>query len=159
MGKTATGIFSDRSRWIKLSVSCLVLVIFGIYSQAMYQRKVVDIEKCLASPLVYDKKLIEIKHDAVVAGIKDDGFSIYVRGNMVHAVYDGTDDSWKDSLGEYISIRAVFHKEGYVEADAYHIHKQRRLKMAFSIIPVLIICFIFFKYYRFDLNNMCFGEK
>jgi hypothetical protein len=43
------------------------------------------------------------------------------------------------SKGDYVQVRAVFHKEGFLAAQAVRVGTHRRLKMAVSIIAVIIV--------------------
>ena len=60
---------------------------------------------------------------------------------------------------EFVSLRATFHKEGYLTVKEMHVHRYRRLKIAISILPVMIVGWIFFRKYKFNSKKMVFIER
>jgi len=56
-------------------------------------------------------------------------------------------------------LKAVFHKEGYLELEQAHVLKLRPLKMVLSVIPLLVITGVFLRIYRVRLKWPFFIER
>ena len=55
--------------------------------------------------------------------------------------------------GEFVGMRAIFHREGYLEAVALHVAKRRREKIWISVLPVFLVGFLFIRNFRFNLKS------
>ncbi len=50
----------------------------------------------------------------------------------------------------YIGLSAIYHKEGYLEADSIIVARRRRSKIWLSVIPVILIAGLLLRDFRFD---------
>ncbi len=96
-----------------------------------------------------------VKNEAVTGEIFKDKFEILQNNKKIMAI--GDTEGLKSN--EYVSLRATFHKEGYLTVKEMHMHKYRRLKIAISILPVMIVGWIFFRKYKFSSEKMVFIER
>ena len=60
---------------------------------------------------------------------------------------------------DYIDAVVVFHKEGYLELKEIYVRKMRRLKIAISVLPVLLVMWLVLRQYKLDFRRRFFVEK
>jgi hypothetical protein len=113
------------------------------------------LQMCLDDPLKYDGMEIGVGTEAKVIQLLPDGFIVRevgrtfrVKGNPQEA-----------SLGDFVRMRAVFHKEGYLELTRLQVAKGRYTKIVVSIAPALLVLFLLFRTYKFDWRRTLFKEK
>ena len=144
---------SDRNRWILIFGLLLVLAILVWYGY--HFRPKMTLKMCLDDPLRYDGKEIGVWAESKVVELLPDGFLVKEMSYTIRVV----GDPQNASPGDYVRMRAVFHKEGYLELKRLYVAKEKRLKIVVSIVPVLLVLFLLFKTYRFDWSRMFFREK
>lgn len=144
---------SGRNRWILIFGLFLSLVALVWYGYRFNPR--VTLQMCLDDPLKYDGMEIGVGTEAKVTQLLPDGFiakevghTIRVKGNPQNA-----------SLGDFVRMRAVFHKEGYLELKRFQVAKGRYTKIVVSIAPALLVLFLLFRTFKFDWRRMLFREK
>jgi len=137
----------------KISVYTLILIFLIIYSKVSYPH--VTLDMCLKEPDKYDNYSIFIINEITVSKITDNGFLINHEGSDYTVI--GALENVKDN--DYLTIRAIFHKEGWLELQQGHVVKNRRLKVYLSAIPVLIIVSLFMLIYRFNFRYFRFEER
>ncbi|UCC40166.1 MAG: hypothetical protein JSV96_01540 [Candidatus Aminicenantes bacterium] len=144
---------SSRGRWVLISGLLLSLVALVLYGYRYNPR--VRLQMCLDNPLKYDGTEIGVGAEAKVTRLLPDGFivkelnrTILVKGNPQNA-----------SLGDFVRMRVIFHKEGYLELKRLQVAKRRYTKIVVSIAPALLVLFLLFRTYRFDWRLFLFKEK
>lgn len=110
---------------------------------------------CLKDPLRYDGQEIGVGTEATVVEILPDGFLLHEMGQTIRV--EG--DPQNASQGDFVRMRAVFHKQGYLELKHLYVAKGRRLKILVSIVPALLILFFVLRTYRFDWKQLLFIER
>ena len=111
--------------------------------------------ECLLNPEKYDGRELIVKNEAITGEIFKDTFEIQQNNTKIMAI--GATDNLKSN--EYISLRATFHKEGYLTVKELHLHRYRRLKIVISIVPVFLVGWIFFRKYKLYFQKMVFMER
>lgn len=144
---------SDKNRWILIFALILILGVLVWYGYRFNPK--VTLKMCLDDPIKYDGMEIGVDTEAKVTELLADGFivkevghTIRVKGNPQNA-----------SSGNYVRMRAVFHKEGYLELKRLYVAKGRRTKIVVSIAPALLVLFLLFRTYLFDWRRIIFREK
>lgn len=140
-------------RWYK--IIALLAVLVGLAAYGYLLNPVGKLSKCLANPDLYDGQLIGVGTEAKVVELLPEGFIIQELGQRIRVVGDPPDAS----PGDYIRIRAVFHKEGYLELERSYVAKGRRAKIFVSIVPALLVIFLLFRTYRIDWRHLLFRER
>jgi len=109
----------------------------------------------MSNPLKYDEKEILLEQDVVVSRILKDQFELSQKGKkiMVTGMVQGL------SVNDYISIRAVFHKEGYLTIKEAQIMKLRRLKMFMSLCAAGFVGVLFLRRYRLCIRKVHIVER
>jgi len=133
------------------------MLLMGLWSSYIYEKDTVSLADCVNNPAKYDLQPVELYNDTVVAGKDTTGITINSRGIVFPVKFK--DEINRILKGEYISLLAVFHKEGYLEAEKYHIHKHRRIKMATSNIAAFVFIVLFFFRFRFNPDKFIFEDK
>jgi hypothetical protein len=93
-----------------------------------------------------DARVVQILQDHFI--IQQLGVKMRVKGDPLNA-----------SRGDFIRLKAVFHKENYLEVVRLYVDKGRRSKIIFSIFPALLVIFLFFKTYKFDWQTLVFYRR
>lgn len=144
---------SPAWRWILTLV--LVLILVGLVYYGYRNNPSVGLQVCLDNPLGYDGREIGVGTEATVVRRLTDGFIVKELGRTIRV--EGNPQ--EASPGDFVRMRGVFHKEGYLELKQLYVAKQRRLKILISIVPVLFVLVLFFRTYRFDWRRLLFTEK
>ncbi|MFC2061951.1 hypothetical protein ACFLUV_05510 [Elusimicrobiota bacterium] len=150
-------MFSDKFRVLKIFSCILLLIIMGLWN--LNNSVEIKLSDCLADPAAYNLTELKIANDAVILNVKYNSFTILSRGNTIPVKITGNQRINESAVGRYISLAAVYHKEGYLEMKKYHVHYFRRIKMLVSVIIAAIISIIFLLNYRFDFKKLVFEEK
>ncbi len=132
------------------SISLILLVLYGRYFHPF-----VTLQMCLANPEEYDGFTIDVGNEAVIGEVFQDGFSIEQMGQRVR-VFGPTEVA---RPGEFITLNAVFHREGFLVVKEMRVAERRRTKIWLSVFPVLVICFIFLRRFRLDYRMMYFMKR
>ena len=136
---------------ILFAVSSLLLMIWLSW-YGKENDPTITLQMCLKEPRRYDNAIIEVGTEATVDSLTKDGFILKQMGKKIKVV--GSDKDLK--TGEYISLLAVFHNEGWLELKKIHVAKNRRLKILTSLLPVLLVFYFFFRHYRFHCQTFEF---
>ncbi len=144
---------SFSSRGLLITVYVMVLVALIFYGE--FYHPDVTLKMCLENPQRYDLTLIEVGNEAVVQQVYADSFTIsYLDFNVL---VRGTHPKLK--RGEFVLLRARFHKEGWLQPLAIRVAEQRRFKIWISVLPVLLILIYFFRTFRFNFHTFLFEER
>jgi hypothetical protein len=111
---------------------------------------------CLADPVACDGRVIEEFRESTIGAIRADGFELLQRGER--PVFVRADTAGLKT-GEYIALKAVYHKEGVLTATRTAVAYRRREKMAFSLVPAVLVIFLFFRRFRFDRSGWEFRAR
>lgn len=137
------------ARTIILLVIGITLISLSFYSAHFHPW--IELKDCLQNPQKYDGQLVTSYKEPMIGEIYPDGFQLIQKQVTSIRVYSDTTGL---STGEYVGIRAVFHKEGYLVATNLKIARNRRVKIWISVIPVLIICSFLTYYYRLNIKTL-----
>lgn len=143
----------SSSRWIQICGLLILLALLVLYGYR--ENPFVTLRMCLGDPHQYDGQEINIAQEATVAQLLTNGFLLRQMDQIIRV----QGDSQNASPGDYVRMKAIFHKENYLELKRLYVAKGRRLKMIVSVVPVMYILFLFFKTYRFDCFDMLFKER
>ena len=135
-----------RLIWILLLLAGLVFLSY--YS--VYHHPWISLTDCLSDPEKFDGALITSWSEPMIGEIYSDGFQLNQKG--IPSIKVLADTSGLIS-GEYIGIKAIYHKEGYLESVIHIVANKRREKIWLSVIPVLLIGFLLLRYFHFNFHN------
>ena len=142
-----------HNRWIR--ISGLLLILAGLLYYGHQFNPEINLSMCLKDPTRYDGREIPVGTEAKVIKRLADGFILQEMGHTIRVKGDLQDIA----PGEYVRMRAIFHKEGYLELKRIYVAEGRRLKIFLSIVPAVLVLFLLFKIYRFDWRRMLFVER
>jgi len=147
-------MFTNEYRAQKVIALSFVVILFCIYNHNR-PATTLNYHECLLDPNKYDGSELIVKNEAIIGEIFEDKFEILQNNKKI--MVRGATESLKSN--EFVSLRATFHKEGYLTVKEIHVHRYRRLKIAISILPVMIVGWIFFRKYKFNSKKMVFTER
>jgi hypothetical protein len=130
----------------------LILLILSILTAATYtayHHPWIKTSDCLKAPEAHDGRLVTRYEEPVVGHIYADGFQLLQKNEPSIRVYSDTTGL---RSGEYISLTATFHREGYLRAVSFRIARHRRYKIWLSVLPVILIGLGLLHYYRIQWN-------
>ena len=139
-------------RILRIVLYCGILA--GLIAYGRFFHPFVSLQMCLQDPQKYDGTTISVGNEAVVNEVFPDGFTLTQMGKNVRVF-----GSNKVTPGDFITVPAVFHKPGWLEAQQIKVAKKRRAKIWLSVIPALAIIIFFFIRFRFDVHSLTFEER
>jgi len=146
----------NKQRTARISrITLYVLVLAGLLIYGKIGNPAVTLDMCFKDPARYDGKTLSLGAAITVKEILGDGFSIHQFGRVVNVKGNASGLT----PGDYISIIAVFHKDGWLELVDYHVAKERRYKILISLLPmIMVLCFLC-KSFTFDRNSYSLRER
>jgi hypothetical protein len=148
-------MFTNRYRTQNIIVLSFVITLFCIYSNKARPEIALTYGECLLNPEKYDGQELIVKNGAITGEIFKGKFNILQYDTDIMVI--GNTEGLKSN--EYISLRATFHKEGYLTVKELHVHTHRRLKIVISILPVVLVGWLFFKKYKLNYRKMVLMER
>jgi len=145
-------MFTNKYRTQRIIALSLIISLFCIHSHRNRPEIALTFRECLLSPEKYDNRELIVKNEAKTGEIFKDKFEI-LQGDDKITVVGPTEELKRN---EFVTMRATFHKEGFLTVKEMHVHRFRRLKMVISILPVILVGWIFFRRYRFNLRKIMF---
>lgn len=140
-------------RLFRILLLTFLLAILIWYGHTFYPA--VTLQMCLANPELHDGSTIVVGNEATIQEIYDDGFLIEQMGKKVRVI----SSEQNVRLGEFVILKAVFHKPNLLEALEVRIAKKRRAKIWLSVIPALLVVAYFMKRFRFNVRQFYFEER
>ena len=141
------------ARLLRITLYILVMTGLLIYGKISYP--VITLDMCFNEPARYDGITLSLGAAITVREIFADGFSIHQFGRIVKVKGDASGLA----PGDYISIIAVFHKEGWLDLVDSHVARGRRYKILVSLLPAVLVLIFFCTSFTFDRNYYAFREK
>jgi hypothetical protein len=126
------------NRWMGMVILAAAAV--GLCMLSGNRNPWLSLNACLAEPSACDGKWVSHFREPVIGALLPDGFLLMQkRGPSIRVRCDTT------GLveGEYVGIKAVFHKEGYLDHAVFLVAHGRREKIVISAFPALGICIWF----------------
>jgi len=138
-----------------LRVAALLLLLALLIWYGATHNPVVTLAMCLAEPERYHGRRIEVANETVVEEIFSDRFTIRYLGHIVTV----RGDTSGVKKGEFLSLVVVFHQEGWLELEKFHIAIYRRWKIWVSVLPVILFAVLFLRHYRFNARRLHWQER
>lgn len=157
-GETVEGqqrMFTNKYYGLKLSILIIWILSMCSYSHLRNPGSV-SLQDCLEDPERFDKVVLTFGTNSKAGKVKKDRFELITNDGTKVTVF-GSAKGLREN--EYIDLETIFHKEGYFELKKIYVRKLRRLKIILSILPVLLVAWLFFTRYKFNLEKMRFVEK
>jgi len=129
-----------------LRLLCLLVAMALLIWYGKEKNPSITLTMCLAEPEKYHGRLIEVANETIVQQVYNDSFTVRYLGRVVTVI----GDTEGVRPGEFLSLIAVFDKSGKLLLQKKHIAIYRRWKIAVSVLPVLLILFLFLRQYRWN---------
>jgi hypothetical protein len=133
------------TRRIKFTV--LAVVTAGLCVRSAFFHPWLSLNTCMARPTENDGKRVTQFHEPKIATIFGDGFLLTQKKGPSIRVFCDTTGLVE---GEFVGIKAVFHKEGYLDEAVTQVARLRREKIAVSIVTAVAVCFFFLLRFRWN---------
>jgi len=104
------------------------------------------LDDCIADPARYDGAVVFSPHEATAGKIVGGGFLLRWQGREMPVRGNAPDLA----AGEYVAVRGIFHREGYIEALSIHVGRYRRTKMLVSVFGAAIVLSLLWKNFRWN---------
>ena len=130
-----------------LYIFLLLLGLFSLSYFSVHHHPWISVADCLEDPEKYDGAVVTSYHEPIIGEINADGFNLLQKHNPSIRVYADTTGLIK---GEYVGLKAVFRKEGYLKKVELIVARKRREKIWISILPTILIGFLLLKYFRLN---------
>ena len=138
-----------KKRIITITGLLLCLILLAAYSA--YNHPWLELNTCLSNPEKYDGQTVIKFREPLIGKIYDDGFQLIQRHGPSIRVYADTTGLIPN---KFIAMKAVFRKEGYLEALSLHVSSNRRYKIVLSVIPVIFIVMLILKHFHINLKKI-----
>ena len=135
-------------RWIFILLLLTMMILLSFYGARHHPW--IHIKDCLQDPVQYDGKLVTDFSEPMIGEIYADGFTLLQKQVPPIRIYSDTTGLIQ---GEYVGLRGIFHKEGYITASIVGIAKNRKEKIWISVLPVFFVGILFIRQYRFNINK------
>lgn len=141
-----------RGFWIFI----LFLSMTALSLNSVFRHPWTSLNECLKRPERYDGREVNQFREPVIGEIFPDGFTLLQKqGPSIRVVCDTAGLI----RGEYVGIKAVFHKQGYLDRAVLQVAQKRREKMGISIIPVLIVTGLLCYHFRWNARKRWFEKR
>jgi hypothetical protein len=132
-----------RSLYIFLLLSSL----FSLSYFSVHHHPWISVTDCLKNPDKYNGVVVTNYFEPTIGKIYADGFNLLQKHNPSIRVDADTTGLIK---GEYVGLKAIFHKAGYLKAVDLVVARKRREKIWISVIPTILIGFLLLRYFRLN---------
>lgn len=137
-------------RMIMLAALLLALVLYGKRHDPN-----VTVAMCLDEPERFDGRLIEIGREVTLEQSWPDSFRIRQMGFT--AVIHG--DAAAARPGDYLHFLATFTAPDCFELERLYVASGRRSKIAWSLLPVVVLGLLWWRQYRFSFSRFFWQER
>jgi hypothetical protein len=132
-----------------------LIVLLSLCAWAQYSCPYPELAEILAYPEKFAGRRVAVFIEAKVAEHTIDGFILNQRGHRLR-VHANIQDA---PIDEFVAVAGVFQPPSDLQADAVHLARGRRWKMAVSVIPVLLLAFLVPRALRFDRRTRTFALR
>ena len=149
-------MFSDRFRAVKIVSLCFVLV--GLCFYAHRARRELTLPLCLADPVQFDGAEVPLYVDARILQIEPGRLLVSQPGGPVTVVLPPESPPLEAYPGEYLEARTVFRREGYLELQQIRTAPLRKLKIAVSVVPIILVAGLLRRSLRWEKGRLVMKE-
>ena len=146
-------MLSSRYRWAKIAALAVALAALCWHSYA--HNPEFTFWECQAAPDRCDGQEIEVINNPVAGSLTGDGFILLQLDHRIPVV--GAVAGLRE--GEDVSLRAVYHRQGYLELREARVSKLRTVRKLVSLSPLLIVAWLIGRRYRFDFRRGLLVER
>lgn len=134
----------------------LMIILFIVCHYYTHHNPWVSVDTCLKNPEKYHGSTVNSFQEPAIREIHADGFILKQKNRNDIKVYADTTGL---ILNKYISLTATFHKDGYLTVQTIKVSENRRYKILLSIIPTLLVFFLFTRVFQWDWKNLVWRTR
>jgi hypothetical protein len=139
----------------RFCIGSLTLVLLALIWFGKVHNPTVTLAMYLDDPAHYDGLLAEIGLEVTVMQTWPDSFRVKQMDETVTIV--GSPDGAQP--GDYVRLLGRFRAPGRLELERLYIARGRRAKIAWSIVPLLVLTGLWLRAYRFDFSGWYWQER
>lgn len=125
----------------------LTIITAGLCVLGAYRHPWTSLEECLEDPVKYDGHQVDQFRESMIGPLYPDGFELLQKKAPSIRVFCDTTGLIR---GEFIGMKATFHKEGYLDHAVFQVAYKRREKIAVSVIPAILVVGLFVYHFRWN---------
>lgn len=150
-------MFPDNFRFVKIIISFLALSLLVFYIEIQGPKIIPGVKEFTSHPTQFINKeigfqgkiiKIEEKHFVVEQILEQVKMNLTIQGTLSKAKPKDT-----------ISFVATYQTDKSLTLNRYIISNSRPIKIAVSLVALLIVTFLFFRDFTFDFKKMVFKQK
>ncbi len=135
----------------RIALLILAMMTVGLCVRSALHHPWTSLNQCLEHPDQYDGREVNQFREPVIGTLFADGFELIQKnGPSIRVLCDTTGLM----RGEFVGIKATFHKQGYLDRAYIQVAILRREKMTISAFPAVLVVGLFL--YRFRWNRKKF---
>ena len=143
-------MFTDKFRWLKIIIPLCIILALIIYGEIKGPLLYPGFLEASKNPQQFINK--EISFGGKIIEIDNNYFLIEVKGKPVKVL--GSLE--KNKRNYLINGKAIYLADGSLKLLKYHTSNIRIYKIILSIIPIILIGYLFFKQYKLDKKTLTF---
>jgi len=114
------------------------------------------LNSALRDPEAFDGRLIDLFVFPRIECLQPDGFQVSLRDGSVMKVHSDTAGLHP---GDWINLKAWFHKDGTLTAQSVAIAKNQKYKIGFSLFPPILVVVLWFIVFRWNRASKQFEPR
>lgn len=151
-----TKFFSDKFRLGKVSIIAILILVMCYYGYLTGPDSELTYQDCISDAEYFDGHEISLSF-ARVSDITPDHFDLITGDETV--TVRGNVKALNLKKGDFVSLKAIYKKEGFLELKEIHVHTHEFIVFPLSFISLLIVAYFFFKEFKFDFKKLLFENK
>ena len=146
-------MLSDKNKYLKIVIALILLLMIVTYAVIRgpliypgYKEAINNQNTHIGQKINFGGKILNIEEDKFTVEI--DKKPVFVEGNI-----------GKNTINYKISGTAIFNKDKSLKMLTYHTSNLRQYKVLISLIPLIVIIYLFLKQYTFDFKTFIFKRR
>jgi len=131
----------------RIALLILTMTAAGLCVRSALRHPWTSLNQCLDQPERYDGHEVTQFREPVIGKLFADGFELLQKDGPPVRVYCDTTGLIR---GEFVGIRATFHRQGYLDQTYLQIATLRREKMVISVLPAVLVVGLFMCRFRWN---------
>lgn len=146
-----------ENKWYRIIIAAILFIILLLICYYYNNHNPwLSLDTCLKDPIKYHGAKVTNFREPMIGKIHADGFILKQKNRKDIKVYADTTGL---TPNKYIGLVATFYKEGYLKANILKVSANRRYKILLSIIPTLLVLFLFTRVFRWNGKNLTWRSR
>ena len=142
-------MFSDRQRLIKIGLALIIVIASGAYYNLKRPASDSDMNPYLSNIEKNANRFVCLQNVRIKPG--EGQFFVMIRNRKMH-LFNLPESVQRDFIGDF-AIRGRITYDNHLRVEKIHRKHSRFLKLVYSIIAAMIVCSLFFVFFRLNRNG------